>query len=243
MQQIALDIGLETSPGFDNFAVGENRAAWEHVKLWATSPTRSPVPAYLWGESGCGKSHLLKAAAATMQSGGEQVFCMQAADNAHDVTYREDWSAAVLDDVHLYNAQQQQVAFDVFVDAQKHRRWVLLAGNLPPVDLLHMREDLRTRLGWGHIFALKGLSEQECRAVLRQEANARGIVLSDEVMQYILVRFRRDMGNLTRLLDEMDKYAMRLKKGAITIPMVRSTLQLRLSLPDGDAMDARTDEA
>lgn len=237
MQQFALDIGFESSPDFDNFAVGENQAAWQHVQLWASSPARSPVPAYLWGETGAGKTHLLQAAAAVMQAGGEQVFCLQARDSAPEVPYQEDWSVAVLDDVHLYNAQQQRVAFGVFVDAQKHGRWVLLAGSLPPVDLLHIREDLRTRLGWGHVFELKGLSEQECRAVLRQEANARGIVLSDEVMQYILVRFHRDMGNLMRLLNEMDRYAMRLKKGAITVAMVRKTLETRLNLGDGYSGD------
>lgn len=234
MQQFALDIGLESSPSFDNFTVGENQVAWQHVRLWASSPRRSPVPTYLWGETGAGKSHLLRAAAGLMQNGGEQVFCMQAQDNAFEELYREDWSAAVLDDVHLYNAQQQRVAFNVFVDAQKHGRWVLLAGSLPPVDLLHIREDLRTRLGWGHVFGLKGLSEQECRAVLRQEANARGIVLSDEVMRYILARFHRDMGNLMRLLDEMDRYAMRLKKGAITVAMVRKTLETRLDFGEGE---------
>lgn len=231
MQQFALDIGLEISPSFDNFVVGKNQVAWQHVKLWATSSKRSPVPTYVWGEAGVGKTHLLQAATQAMRAGGEDVFCMHAAQT-QELEYHESWSAAVLDDVHLYNAEQQRMAFNVFVDAQKHQRWVLLSGNLPPVELLHIREDLRTRLGWGPVFGLKGLSEEECRAVLHQEANMRGILLSDEVMQYILVRCRRDMTSLMALLDEMDRYAMRLKKGAITVAMVRKTLETRLNFGD-----------
>jgi HAD superfamily phosphoserine phosphatase-like hydrolase len=64
------------------------------------------------------------------------------------------------------------------------------AGRLPPVDL-PLREDLRTRLGWGHVFALQPLSEAETRAALRREADRRGIFLSDDVMDHLLTRFAR----------------------------------------------------
>jgi DnaA family protein len=61
MKQIALDIGLAAAPSFINFFAGPNEAALKHLQLWAGSPTRSPVPTYLWGASGSGKTHLLKA--------------------------------------------------------------------------------------------------------------------------------------------------------------------------------------
>jgi DnaA family protein len=38
------------------------------------------------------------------------------------------------------------------------------------------------------------LSEPERRAVLRQSADARGVFLSDEVMDFMLTRFSRDLG-------------------------------------------------
>ena len=63
MKQIALDIGLHTGPTLTNFFAGPNVAALQHLNLWASSPTRSPVPTYLWGGSSSGKSHLLKAVA------------------------------------------------------------------------------------------------------------------------------------------------------------------------------------
>ena len=69
---------------------------------------------------------------------------------------------------------------------------IVAAGRVPPVDL-PLREDLRTRLGWGHVFALQPLAEAEARAVLRREADRRGIFLSDEVMDYLLTRFARDL--------------------------------------------------
>jgi DnaA family protein len=86
-----------------------------------------------------------------------------------------------------------------------------------------LREDLRTRLGWGHVYALHALSDNERRAVLRQEADTRGIFLSDEAMDFILSRFSRDLGNLMQLLDQLDGYSLQTQR-AITVPLIKSML-------------------
>jgi len=99
---------------------------------------------------------------------------------------------------------------------------VLASGSLPPSDL-KLRDDLRTRLGGGHVFALQALSEAERRAVLRQAAQVRGIFLSDEVMDFMLTRFSRDLGSLMDLLDMLDGYALQTKR-AITIPLIKTMM-------------------
>jgi len=129
----------------------------------------------------------------------------------------------LLDDVHLYTAVQQHAAFNWFVNAQTHQRGVLAAGDLPPAGL-KLREDLRTRLGWGHVFQLQALTEPERRAVLRQAADARGVFLGDEVMDFMLTRFSRDLGSLMQLLEQLDGYALQTKR-AITIPLIKSMLE------------------
>src|SRR5690606_33222116 len=112
--------------------------------------------------------------------------------------FDERWAVVLLDDVHLYTAVQQHAAFNWFVNAQSLQRGVVAAGALPPADL-PLREDLRTRLGWGHVFHLRVPSESERRAVLRQAADSRGIVLADDVIDYMLHRFSRDLGSLMEL--------------------------------------------
>jgi DnaA family protein len=100
---------------------------------------------------------------------------------------------------------------------------VAAAGSLPPVDL-PLRDDLRTRLAWGHVFALQPLGEAETRAVLRREADRRGILLSDEVMSHLLTRFERDLSHLMRLLDRLDRFALA-KARPVTVPLLRQMLQ------------------
>jgi DnaA family protein len=59
--------------------------------------------------------------------------------------------------------------------------------------------------------------------VLRQQAEARGLFFKDEVMDYILSRFSRDLGSLMGLLDQLDHYALREQRG-LTIPLIKSML-------------------
>lgn len=225
MKQIALDIGLSTGPTLQNFFPGPNQPACEHLALWLgrgqAVTTRSPVPTYLWGNSGSGKTHLLKAVRESLREQGARVGWMDAQD-PEPGPFSEGWAAILLDDVHLYTAVQQQAAFNWFVNAQTHQRSVIAAGDQPPAGLL-LRDDLRTRLGWGHVFGLQVLSEPERRAVLRQAADERGIFLGDDVMDFMLTRFSRDLTSLMELLDLIDAYSLRTKR-AITVPMIRAMM-------------------
>ena len=226
MKQIALDIGLASGPSLRNFLAGPNLAALEHLVLWSAYDKRSPVPTYLWGESGSGKSHLLRAVFTQVKGRGSPVGRLDAAI-AEPTPFQENWRIVFLGGVHLYTAVQQQAAFNWFVNATSpqdgQQRWVLASGKVPPSDL-QLREDLRTRLGWGHIFNLHVLSESERRAVLRQNADERGVFLSDEVMDFMLNRFSRDLGSLLQLLDQLDGYALQTQRG-ITIPLLKSMLE------------------
>ncbi len=229
MKQLALDIGLATGPTLSNFFAGPNEAALKHLQLWVGERTgtapRSPVPTYLWGAPGSGKTHLLKAVREALREQGassQHGVGWMDASTLEPPDYDEGWAVILLDDVHLYTAAQQQAAFNWFVNAQTLQCGVLAAGELPPADL-KLREDLRTRLGWGHVFALHLLDEAARRGVLRKAADARGIFLSDEVMDFMLNRFSRDLGSLMELLELLDGYALQNKR-AVTIPLIKAMM-------------------
>jgi DnaA-homolog protein len=214
MKQIPLPIGFDTEPGFDNFVVGDNAAALESLRhLMIPSP-----PVYLWGPSGAGKTHLLSALAARLRAEGARVGWFDAASPL-PWDFDEGWWLIVIDSADRLDAPRQHAAFTLFVEAVTHGVQMAAAGRLPPVDL-PVRDDLRTRLGWGQVHALKPLTEAGTRAALRREADRRGLFLSDEVMDFLLTRFSRDLGSLMALLRRLDQFSLA-ERRAVTVPLLK----------------------
>jgi DnaA family protein len=100
---------------------------------------------------------------------------------------------------------------------------VLAAGRVPPLQLA-LREDLRTRLGWGLVYQLKPLSDADKAVHLRAEAARRGLRLSEEVVGYLLTRLPRDLPNLNSVLDGLDRYSLATHR-PVTLPLVREALE------------------
>lgn len=226
MKQLVLDIGVAAGPTMENFLVAGNRQAWQHVQGMLDAPAQPATPVYLWGEQGTGKSHLLRAAVQALGNAGARVGWMDAGV-ADPGAFDEAWDAVALDDVHRYDARQQAAAFNWFINAGNPAsgaaRLVLAAGRLPPADL-PLREDLRSRLGWGHVFRLEALHEAQCRQVLQRQAAQRGIALSAEVLEYMRAHFARDLGSQMRLLERLDRFALRTQR-LITLALLRAMLQ------------------
>ena len=220
MEQIPLAIGPEGALTFETFITGTNLPAFEHLR----SLSMPAAPVYLWGPSGSGKSHLLRALVHDVQGAGHCAAFFRAGD---DLPWQmsPDCTLLVIDDCHALDATAQQAAFTLFVDAATHGVQLLTAGRLPPVDL-PLRDDLRTRLAWGHVFATTCPSEAESRAALRREADRRGILLSDEVINFLLSRFSRDMSSLMAMLDELDEFALSLLR-PVTVPLLKQMLATR----------------
>ena len=217
MKQIPLAIATEAVQSFDNFLAGANVQVVAHLQ--ALNAQSAPV--YLWGSHGSGKTHLLRARAhqAQQQGAGAGYFSPHDPPPWH---FDEGWALVALDDCDALDADQQHAAFTLFLDAQAGGVSVLAAGALPPVDL-PLREDLRTRLGWGHVFALQPLAEPEVRAALRREADRRGVFLSDDVMDYLMTRFARDLKHLMARLDRLDRFSLATKR-VITVPLLKQML-------------------
>ncbi len=224
MRQLPLALGPAPAPTFDNFLPGPNAAAYAHLAALvgaAGLPGPASPPLYLWGPAGTGKTHLLRGLAQRCQAAGQAVGWFDAADQ-QPWSWAADWSLVVVDRCEKLDEAAQQAAFALFVEAAAHGTQVACAGRLPPVDL-PLRDDLRSRLAWGHVFSLRPLTDAETRAVLRREADRRGVVLSDEVLNYVLSHFERDLGYLMRLLDALDEFAL-VRTRHITVPLVRAML-------------------
>ena len=217
MKQLPLQLGSGPAQSFENFAVGANAAAISAVR----AASASPAPLYLWGPAGAGKTHLLRALAREAAVQGRRVGSFGPSLET-PWTWGEGVDLVLLDGCDDFDAARQHAAFALFVEAATHGVPVVAAGRLPPIDL-PVREDLRTRLGWGPVFQLLPLAEAEMRVTLKREAGRRGIALSDDVTSYLLTRFARDLGSLMALLDALDQFALS-EQRAVTVPLLKRML-------------------
>ncbi|PRC91014.1 DnaA regulatory inactivator Hda [Solimicrobium silvestre] len=220
MKQLLLDLAAENPHTLDTFVVGQNAEAAHLLRLFAqrTPSTYGERAVYLWGENGAGKSHLLHALANTPAARYIQATAVIA-----DFEYSPAVSLYLLDDCQNIASTKQVAAFNLFNQIKEHNAFFVAAGSLPPA-ILGVREDLRTRLGWGLIYQIHGLTDDDKMAALERAANARGITIPSGVLLYLITHYRRDMPSLSKMLDTLINFSLESKR-PITLPILREVMQ------------------
>ncbi len=209
MSQMLLGIAPEWEPSLDNFVAGRN------AELLAALRDAQRGAVYLWGAPGSGKTHLLQAMVQRGRAAGlEGCYAQGAVPEAAAVVAVDDVEA--LDDV-------AQIALFELYNRMREQGGLLLVGGAQPPAHLSLRDDLRTRLGWGLVYQVQALSDDEKAEALCQHAGARGFELPPEVMQYLLRHGRRDLPSLLRVLDALDTHCLRLKRPA-SVPLLKEVM-------------------
>lgn len=230
MKQLLLDLSAKQAPDFETFVVGRNAEASHLLKQIGLNVSRSPSKTsaddrfvYLWGEAGSGRSHLLQALAL---AGAEKSRYIGAAAAAAEFDYDPAIHLYLIDDCAQLSATAQIDAFNLFNQIREQGGYLVSAGDAPPAQL-KVREDLRTRLGWGLIYQIHTLSDEEKIEALTQAAAARGMILSPGLLPYLITHFRRDMQSLSAILNALDHYSLETQR-PVTLPLLRSLLQMEI---------------
>jgi len=217
--QLPLGIQLRDSATFASFFSGQNQQL-----LNALSESRE-TGLYFWGLAGAGKSHLLQALCHEKTEAGWRVawlplaepglmpamleemeqFDLVCVDDLQQVAGDKTWEVALF---HLYNR----------IQARAGR--LVISATQPLLSLPLSLPDLASRLGWGLVFQLQELADEDKQAALQLRAGARGIELNDEVAAYLLRHVPRDMKSLFNLLDRLDEASL-VAQRKLTIPFVR----------------------
>lgn len=220
MRQIPLDLGAPPPQTLDTFAVARNAELLQLLRGFALAgdaPRDRFV--YLWGEAGVGKTHLLRGLAVDTTA-----LYLAGDSRPEQIEARAGVRIYLIDDCQRLNPDAQIAAFALYNEVRDNGGLLVAAGDRPPADLA-LREDLRTRLGWGLIYQVHGLSDDEKIHALQQLARARGLTVSAGVLPYLITHFRRDMRSLAAMLDALDRYSLETRR-PVTLPLLRELLQL-----------------
>lgn len=185
---------------------------------------------YLWGDKACGKSHLLMALTDQVQRSQQRALYLPLAE----LVLAE--SPAVLDSVEQLDllaideleaitglAYWEEALFHCFNRLQQSGCRLVIASAQNPATIAIQLADLRSRLATALIYQMESLDDNAKQQVLIVQAQARGLDLPDEVAQYLLRNYSRDLRGLMDLLHQLDKASM-VEKRRLTIPFVRQVL-------------------
>lgn len=228
-EQLVFDLASPEPPSFANFLTGGNAEALAALTALAAGRI-DETGILLWGATGAGKTHLLRATVASVDERGRPAAFIADPNGVvaldHDMADRYDLVA--VDGIDRATPEAQARVFTLF-NGLRDRGGHLLVSSHAPLAALSLREDLRTRLGWGLVYEVTPLADADKGAALAAYAQARGFRLADEVIEYLLAHGRRDMAALTGALAALDRHSLATKR-PITIPMLRNWLQHDIDL-------------
>jgi DnaA family protein len=215
MTQMLLGIAPEWNPTLDNFVAGRNVELLAALRQ-ALAAEKGERGLYIWGELGSGKSYLLQAVVGHARAAGlSAVYACGEVPEAAQVVAVD--TVEKLDDA-------AQIALFALYNRLRESGGMLLASGTQAPAFLTLRDDLRTRLGWGLVYQVHALSDDEKAQALKQHAQARGFDLPSEVTTYLLRHGRRDLPALLATLDALDKHCLRLKRAA-SVPLLKEVMK------------------
>ena len=242
-KQFALDISHSPQASLENYLPGKDLAlisalqdieqSWGNAHALQSSNPLNQRWIYWWGPEGSGRTHLLNAIENAAKHAGllhialsshEPTAWVRLEEKMNAMTESDTPSVITVDDVDQLDDRLVGSLFRILNGVQASKAiHIFMAGNAAPANL-KLREDLRTRLGWGLIFQTQLLDDDEKIQALEEAAKERGLVLSPDVLPWLLSRFYRDMPSLMALIDALDAYSLETKR-AVTLPLVRELLQ------------------
>jgi DnaA family protein len=229
LEQLIFELAPPEPQRLANFLPGRNGELVAALERFVEG--RDGAPGFLiWGAAGTGKTHLLRAAAALAGERGIAArYDGEPASVPDDAG--EGFALLAIDRIDEADSAGAARIFTAY-NALRQRGGRMLAASRTPLATLTLREDLRTRLGWGLVYEAVPLSDEEKAAALANSARERGFELSADVIEYLLRHGRRDMGSLLGAVAALDRLSLASKR-PITVPLLRDWLQATLDVESG----------
>jgi DnaA family protein len=225
--QLPLGLGLRDEMTFDSYCVGVNQHVLTCLRDMLQGTGESFI--YLWGEHGVGRTHLLQACCHALDSVDLSTLYLPLAEaeqlSPDMLEGMESMDLICLDSINAVVGQRpwEEAIFHLYNRALASNTRLIIASDVVPGQLPCLMPDLKSRLTQGLVLQVKSLADDEKLAALQLRAQRRGLSLSDEVGQYLLRHYPRNMTVLFEALEQLD-HASLVEQRRLTIPFVKQVL-------------------
>ena len=188
---------------FENFVVGKsNNYAYAAAKKVAENPGKTYNPLFIYGKSGLGKTHLLKAIENYMKSRNPEASIIYVTSekftndiiehirNSNTFELREKYrraDALLVDDIQFIAGKNsiEEEFFHTFNSLTEDGKQIVLSSDNPPNEIPKLTERLKNRFEWGLMADIQPPDFEMRMAIIKNKADAISFAIPDNVVEFI----------------------------------------------------------
>ena len=220
--QIPINFSFCNAKTLDNYISGENKHLIKALKEFAKNNHGQLI--YLFGEKSTGKSHLCKAVFDIIED--TKILVNQHNFDALKEIDFQNINYLILDDfeIILEKVNNEDTLFYYINEFIISKKSLLISSINSTEQITFTKKDLKSRLTSNLIFNIKEISDERKVEVLKNITEDIGWTIEENVCQYIMNHYRRDLFFLCNVLKSLDENSLALKK-RVTIPFVKSIIE------------------
>ena len=206
---------------FDNFIVGNsNKFAHAAAVSVAKNPGASYNPLFIYGNSGLGKTHLLRAIGHYIQKNdpGKKIgyikgddFTVQMVKAIKDGTGEEFRSKYrnvdlfLVDDIQFIAGKEatQNEFFHTFNNLYEAGHQIVITSDRPPLEMRVLDDRLRTRFEGGLMADIQPPDLETRMAIIRNKAAQLGLILSNEAVETIAEKITSNIRQIEGVINRL----------------------------------------
>jgi chromosomal replication initiator protein len=246
---------------FDRFIVGQSNK-FAHAAAIAVSekPGTTYNPLFIYGNSGLGKTHLLLAIGQAIREKDPTVkigyvkgddFTNQMVKSIREGTQEEfrkryrNVDLFLVDDIQFIAGKigVQEEFFHTFNNIYEAGHQIVITSDRPPMEMVKLEDRLRTRFEGGLMADVQPPDLETRMAIIRNKGQGLGLVLSDEVVDYIAENITSNIRQIEGVVHRLTAYRD-IMNDTITISSVKraikDVIRLGVYVPTPEAIITET---
>lgn len=227
---------------FDTFVIGAfNTLAYAAAQAVLGRPGITYNPLFIYGDTGRGKTHLIQAIGNQFkkQYPGRKAFYLTSEKFTIDYTdsvqagtanrfkdkYRQ-YDLLIMDDVQFLSKKlkTEEELFHLFNTLHDTNKQIIFSSDRAPVAIPDIAERLKGRLASGMTVDIGEPDPESRMAIVRKKAGVHGVMLSDEVIEYVATSMSGSIRELEGMVNNIICHAQ-VKGFAPDISEVRQSLR------------------
>lgn len=207
---------------FESFIVGStNKFAYAAALNAAEHPGENYNPLFIYGKSGLGKTHLLKAIERRMFENNpdmnvlyttsenftnDLIYHLESKNMSEFHTKYRTADALLIDDIQFIANKKstEEEFFHTFNALTEVKRQIVLTSDNPPTEIPTLQERLKTRFSWGITADITPPDFETRIAIIKSKAAAFDLNLSDEVLAFIAEQVKHNIRQLEGAVNKLN---------------------------------------